>query len=291
MSSKDMFAEEETVFSFEFFPPRTETASAALFETIRRLSPLKPAYVTITYGAGGSTRELTRELVLRITRETDLTVIPHQTCIGATEREVSVNIDKYREAGIDAVMALRGDIPETPETPGRGSFTYAADLVAFIKKRYPDMLIGVAGFPEGHPETPNRLIEMDNLKRKVDAGADYICTQMFFDNRDFLDFRERCEIAGIDIPVIAGIMPVTSRKTMIRMSELASGVRYPAKLMKALARADGVEQFAGIGIHWAAEQVLDLLDKKVRGIHFYTLNSSAATLSIYQSLGLEKHHG
>lgn len=286
MKVADIFPEEHSSFSFEFFPPRSDEASAELFETISHLSPLKPSYVTITYGAGGTTRELTRELVLRIHRETDLTVIPHLTCVATTRDEVASIIGHYRDEGIGAVMALRGDFPpgfsaDTPE-----DFPHAADLVAFIRKNFPDMLIGVAGFPEGHPETPNRMKEIEYLKMKVDAGADYICTQMFFDNRDFYDFRERCEIIGINVPIIAGIMPVTSRKSMNRMSELAAGSRYPARLMKALARAKTGEQFANIGTHWAAEQVLDLLDRGVRGIHFYTLNRSKATLSIYTSLGL-----
>ncbi|MCL2689928.1 MAG: methylenetetrahydrofolate reductase, partial [Chitinispirillia bacterium] len=155
------------------------------------------------------------------------------------------------------------------------------------KKNYPDMGIGVAGFSEGHPETPNRLKEIDYLKAKVDAGADYICTQLFFDNRDFYDFCERCEIAGIKIPIIAGIMPVTNRKGMVRMAELALGARFPAKLMRALHRAENDESFQKIGIHWATEQVRDLIDNKVKGIHFFTLNKSNATVKIYDSLGLK----
>ena len=150
------------------------------------------------------------------------------------------------------------------------------------------MAVGCAGFPEGHPETPNRLQEITYLKAKIDAGADYICTQLFFDNRDFFDFAERCDIAGIKVPIVAGIMPITGRRTMERMSELALGMRYPAKLLKALSRAEDDDQFAKVGIHWATQQVLDLLDRKVSGIHFYTLNRSRATLSIYESLGLTR---
>ncbi|MBN2049981.1 MAG: methylenetetrahydrofolate reductase [NAD(P)H] [Spirochaetales bacterium] len=288
MQIEHLFPRGETAFSFEFFPPRSEKASEELFETIRRLTPLNPSHVTITYGAGGSTREITRELVLRIHRETDLAVIPHLTCVGASRKEIAAILSQYREAGIKAIMALRGDMPEDAAVHPSTDFHHAADLVSFIKAENPDMLAGVAGFPEGHPETPNRLKEIDYLKMKADAGADFICTQMFFDNHDFFDFRERCEIAGITLPIVAGIMPVTSRKTMTRMSELAAGTRYPARLMKALSRAEDSRQFESIGIHWATEQVLDLLDRGVRGIHFYTLNSSKATISIYQSLGLIK---
>jgi methylenetetrahydrofolate reductase (NADPH) len=147
--------------------------------------------------------------------------------------------------------------------------------------------IGVAGFPEGHPTTPNRLLEMDYLKAKVDAGADYICTQLFFDNHDFYDFRERCELAGITVPIIAGIMPVTTLSGMKRMAQLALGARIPAKLLRALGRATDAEAVKRVGIHWATEQCRDLLDNQARGIHFYTLNKSDATRQIVQNLGLE----
>jgi len=148
------------------------------------------------------------------------------------------------------------------------------------------MGIGIAGYPEGHPETPNRIIEMDNLKRKVDAGADYICTQLFFDNNEFYDFRERCDIAGIRIPIIAGIMPVTSIKGMYRMAELALGTKIPAKLQRAIARAEDDSYVEKVGTHWATQQVHDLIDNNVKGIHFYTLNQSRATREIYSSLGI-----
>jgi methylenetetrahydrofolate reductase (NADPH) len=150
----------------------------------------------------------------------------------------------------------------------------------------------VAGFPEGHPATPNRMIELDLLKAKVDEGADYICTQLFFDNHDFLDFRDRCRLAGIEVPIIAGIMPVTTRQGMVRMAELAAGARYPAKLLRALDRAgNDPASFERIGIHYAAEQCAGLLDHDVDGIHFYTLNKSRATLDIFQSIGLASAKG
>lgn len=187
-------------------------------------------------------------------------------------------------------MALRGDFPKNMPIV-KGDFPYAADLVSFIKKNFSDIGVGVAGFPEGHPEMPNRLKEMEYLKKKVDAGADYICTQLFFDNRDFYDYRERCELAGIKIPILAGIMPITSRKSMERMAELALGSRYPARLLKALLRAEDDELFEKVGIHWATEQVRDLIDNNVRGVHFYTLNRSKAALKIYDSLGVSSSAG
>ena len=288
MHITDILKKNRISFSFEFFPPRDRMASDQLFTSISELVPLKPAYVSVTYGAGGSTRELTHELVMRISRETDLTVVSHLTCTGASRDQISAVLQDYWTNGIRNILALRGDPPR--DTPcfvkHPDGFEHASELIAFIRSKFPGMGIGVAGFPEGHPETPNRLTEIDYLKRKVDAGADYICTQLFFDNRDFYDFRERCILAGIDIPIIAGIMPITTRKGMQRMAELSLGSRFPARLLRALARAEDDEHFETVGIHWATEQVRDLIDNEVRGIHFYTLNRSRATLRIYDSLGV-----
>ncbi|MCS6972641.1 MAG: methylenetetrahydrofolate reductase [NAD(P)H] [Turneriella sp.] len=278
-------------FSFEFFPPKTPAGAEELYTTISELQPLEPAYVSVTYGAGGSTRELTHDLVVRLARETGLTIVSHLTCIGASREEIRSLLERYRASGIRNILALRGDPPRNSHgvfTPHPDGFRYAAELVAFIKKHFPEMGIGVAGFPEGHPETPNRLKEMEYLKAKVDAGADYICTQLFFDNRDFYDFRERCILAGIHVPIIAGIMPITSRKSVERMAELALGARFPARLLRALARAEDDSYAENVGIHWATEQVRDLLDNDVAGIHFYTLNKSKATRRIYESLGIRR---
>ena len=275
--------------SFEFFPPKTEKASEELFHSIKELVSLKPAYVSVTYGAGGTTRELTHDLVVKLQQETSLTIVSHLTCVGSSQDEIFQILKKYETKGIHNIMALRGDPPNgSPKfSPTPNGFTYAEELVAFIKKHFPQMGIGIAGFPEGHPDTPNRLREVEYLKRKVDAGADYICTQLFFDNRDFYDFCERCDIANIHIPIVAGIMPITSRKGMSRMAELALGARFPAKLLKAMERAESDEFAENVGIHWATEQVLDLIDNRVKGIHLYTLNKSKATLHIYHSLGIE----
>jgi methylenetetrahydrofolate reductase (NADPH) len=290
MHISEILKSNHPAFSFEFFPPKDQTASDTLFSTISELMPLHPAYVSVTYGAGGSTRDLTHDLVLRIQRETNLTVISHLTCVGSSKEEIRSILEQYQQNGISNIMALRGDPPKNNPSfvQHADGFAHASELVAFIKKCFPKMGIGVAGYPEGHPETPNRLLEIDYLKQKVDAGADYICTQLFFDNRDFYDFCERCEIAGINIPILAGIMPITSSKGMRRMAELASGTRYPARLLKALRRAEDEDHFEKVGIHWATEQVRDLLDNGIKGIHFYTLNRSNATLKIYDSLGVTR---
>jgi len=288
MHIADIYKTQNPCFSFECFPPKTEEGFRLLFDEMTELVALKPGYVSVTYGAGGSTRGLTHDLVTRLHKEANLTVVSHLTTVGHNRDEIAEIIDRYNENGIRNIMALRGDPPMGMDSVPKvdKGFDHAADLVSFIKQRHPHFGIGVAGFSEGHPGCPNRLLEIEYLKQKVDAGADYICTQLFFDNRDFFDFCERCDMAGIKVPIIAGMMPITSRNGMKRMAELALGARYPAKLLKALNRAEDDESAKQVGIHWATEQVMDLLDHKVRGIHFYTLNKSLATRQIYKALGI-----
>jgi methylenetetrahydrofolate reductase (NADPH) len=297
MHIHDIFASGKTTFSFEFFPPKTEESTESLFEAILQLEPLAPSFVSVTYGAGGSTRERTHDLVVRLKTTTSLDPIPHLTCIGHSAEEIQDILGRYAAAGVGNLLALRGDPPRggKEHDHSKDAFPHAIDLVRAIRQfnesgKHPDPRgfgIGVAGFPEGHPSTPNRLEEMDHLKAKVDAGADYICTQLFFDNRDFYDFRERCSLAGIDVPIVAGIMPVTSLPGLRRMAELAGGTRFPARLLKALSRAgNDAEAIRRVGIHYATEQCADLLDHGVAGIHFYTLNQSSATRTIYANLGL-----
>lgn len=294
----DIFQANETTFSFEFFPPKTDKAWENLFTNIAALQTLNPSFVSVTYGAGGSTRERTHDLIIRIQRETNLTAVSHLTCVCHSENELAAILDRYASSGIENILALGGDPPRDLVNfdRSRDAFQYAQDLVSFIKQRGAapgsrGFGIGVAGFPEGHPATPNRLKEMDYLKCKVDAGADYICTQLFFNNHDFHDFRERCELAGISVPILAGIMPITRDANITRMAEFALGVRFPAKLLRAIKRCgDNPEAIEQVGIHWASEQCRDLLDNDVRGIHFYTLNRSDATRRIYENLGLKTPH-
>ena len=298
MHIQDIFRQHSTTISFEFFPPKTDEASAELFQNIASLQALKPAFVSVTYGAGGSTRERTHDLVVRIIRETNLTAVSHLTSVCHKQEELAAILDRYADAGVDNILALGGDPPKNLADYDRSNdaFRYACDLVSFIRsrKKVPDPRgfgIGVAGFPEGHPTTPNRLKEMDYLKQKVDAGADYICTQLFFDNRDFYDFRERCDLAGIKVPIIAGIMPITSKGGMVRMADLALGAKIPAGLLRAVGRCRDDEAIAKVGVHWATEQCRDLLHNNVRGIHFYTLNRSDATRRIYENLGVADSEG
>lgn len=283
--------------SFEFFPPRTPQAAEELYASISNLNELKPSFVSVTYGAGGGTRELTHELVVKLRGTTGLDPMPHLTCVGHTHKEIDEILHRYAQANISAILALRGDVP--PNFPGDQSpwkdFQYASDLVRAIKKfnekgNHPSggFLIGVAGFPEGHPQTPNRMVELERMKEKLDAGADFIVTQLFFDNRDFYDYRSRLELLGGRVPIVAGIMPITSAGGMRRMAELALGARYPAPLLRALARAgDDAESIRRVGVHWATEQCRDLLEHRVAGLHLYTLNRSNATREIYANLGVK----
>ncbi len=303
MHIRDLFERQGTTFSFEFFPPKSAEAAEDLYQHIAELEKLKPSFVSVTYGAGGSTRQLTHDLVVRLRTQTSLDPMPHLTCVCHAEPDIEEILRRYAEAGITKILALRGDVPKAQGTPASEAFKHfkhAGDLVGAIRRfgergGHPDprgFSIGVAGYPEGHPDTPNRLVEMDRLKAKVDAGADFIITQLFFDNRDFYDFRDRCELAGVRVPIIAGVMPITSVAGMRRMSDLALGARFPAPLIRAINRAGGNDEAVKrVGVHWATEQSRDLLDHKVAGIHFYTLNKSTATREVYATLGVQDSVG
>jgi methylenetetrahydrofolate reductase (NADPH) len=299
MHITDIVQGNSPTFSFEFFPPRTPEAADTLYRTIRDLESYMPDFVSVTYGAGGSTRKLTHDLVERIQHTTKLDPIPHLTCICHNEEEIEAILLRYAKSAIGNILALGGDRPAgMAYDDSRDSFRHAIDLVKFIRRfndsgAHPDRRgfgIGVAGFPEGHPATPNRLMEMDHFKAKVHAGADYVITQLFFDNNDFVDFRERCALSGIHAPIIAGIMPITSIAGLKRMAELAGGARFPAKLLRALQHCqDDPDSVRRIGIQYALEQCQGLLEDDVAGIHFYTLNRSDATRLIFDSLGIRRY--
>ncbi len=261
-----------------------------------RLQEFRPSFVSVTYGAGGGSRELTRSVVCDL-QSRGIPTVPHLTCVGHTEEDMERILEGYTSAGARAVMVLRGDPPRNRAyTPEKDAFRHAADLVRFIRQ-WEDrqrlnyrLTLGVAGFCEGHPDTRNRIREMDFLKAKLDEGADYICTQLFFDNHAFFDFRERCRLMEINVPIIAGIMPVTSISSMNRMAELSAGTNFPARLLKAMLRAGGDRaSIERIGINYASNQCSELLDADVDGIHFYTLNRSRATLEIYRNLGINNY--
>ncbi len=287
MKISDLLKQVNTSISFEFFPPKTPEAEKQLFETIKDLEPLKPTFVSVTYGAGGSTRDRTRNIVKRIHEETSLTVMAHLTCIGHSKRELLDILNDYKNIGIQNILALRGDIPvnmENFQQPEDGC-RFAVELVELIREKFGDYFcIAVAAYPEGHPESPNLEREILFFKKKVEAGADFAITQMFFDNRYFYEFLEKVEKERINIPIIPGIMPITNFK-QIRKFALMCGATIPEELVKKLeAVEDKPEEVKKIGIEYATKQCIDLLEHGVKGLHFYTLNKSDATLQIYKNI-------
>lgn len=280
-------------FSFEIFPPRTPEAESTLRQALLELAPLRPEFVSVTYGAGGSTRTRTHDLVVEL-QHAAVAPMPHLTCVGHGDQEIMTLLESYAAAGVTRILALRGDLPAGYQG-ATGDFAQAADLIRCIRRfnerrLHPDprgFQIAAACFPEGHPATPNRMLEMDLLKAKVDAGVDFLITQAFFDNHVFHDFRARCDLAGIRVPIYAGVLPLPNPQTMTRMAELAGNMRYPARLLRPLSRTDqSVESFHAVALHHAAEQCHDLLDHAVDGIHLYTLNRSAMVKGIFERLGL-----
>ncbi|TFH03757.1 MAG: methylenetetrahydrofolate reductase [NAD(P)H], partial [Spirochaetales bacterium] len=234
----------------------------------------------------------THELVRRVNAETWIHAVPHLTCVCHSQREIDQILDDYAQINIGAIMALGGDPPGNGAADCRPEFPHAIDLVRAISAfnasgRHPSpdgFGIGVAGFPEGHPATPNRKQEMDYLKEKVDAGADYICTQLFFDNRDFLDFRDRCVLAGITIPIVAGVMPIANRGNYERIPSLALGARYPAALIRRFDGMEGDDEVENAGIEWAIDQCAGLVREGVNGIHLYTLNKFRVVKTIWDAI-------
>lgn len=270
--------------SFEFFPPKTEEGFNALYQTIEELRPLAPSYVSVTYGAGGSTRSKTLELAGRIQNEIKFNTVAHLTCVGHTADEIGQILDQLWNAGIRNILALRGDPPaggQWVKTPG--GFEHASELVAYVKNRH-DFFVAVAGFPEGHPQCLNRTRDLEHLKAKVDAGAGAIVTQLFFDNNDFHQFRHDCERLGINVPIIAGIMPI-SNVSQIKRFVTMCGSKIPMPLLKKLERIEAdADAVYKAGIDYATNQCRDLLFHDVAGLHFYTLNKSRATTDIVRTL-------
>ncbi len=275
------------LFSFELFPPKTDAGRLALERTIRDLAELSPAFVSVTYGAGGSTRTKTVELVQWIEREARLTAMAHLTCAGAAESELAAVLDSLVEAGIENVMVLRGDPPAGQPRFERttNGFGFAADLIAFIRKRYGRKLcLGGAGNPEGHIECRDIDQDIRHLKAKVDAGLDFVVTQLFFDNRFYFDFVARARAAGIQVPIIPGLMPIRGLAGVERMTKLC-GASLPIQLQAELERSrDDETATAALGIAQTTAQAVELLHGGAPGIHFYTLNQSPATRVILTAL-------
>lgn len=284
MRIRDQLDAGKVSLSFEFFPPKDEIGFWDLYRTIEALKPLSPTFVSVTYGAGGSTRRKTVDLVGRIKKHVGIEPMAHLTCVGADRDEIARVLDELKALEIENVLALRGDPPRGQKefTAVEGGFKFGSELVSFIRDRGDDVCLGAACYPECHPEAISPEADLENLKRKVDAGAEFLITQLFFDNEDFYRFRDCAESAGLKVPIIAGIMPILGVNQVKRFTQMC-GAKIPEDLLRKIeAVEDDAEAVRHIGVYHATRQCLDLITRGVAGIHFYTLNRSAATRAICQ---------
>lgn len=282
MRISELFRSDGPVVSFEFFPPKTEAGHRSLIQTIGELKRLNPGFVSVTWGAGGSTRHKTVELVIEIQNGIELTTMAHMTCVGSSRAQLTATLDQLHSGGIENVLPLGGDQPDGYSQPPDG-FGYANELVDFINSKWEFCLAG-ACYPETHPRATSTDEDLENLVRKVDAGVDFLVTQLFFENRDYFEFVERARAAGIQLPIVPGIMPVVSAANIRRMAAL-SGARIPKKLADQLDEVgEDPARTLQIGVRWATDQCRELLDRGAPGIHFYTLNRSPATRLIHAEL-------
>ncbi len=277
----------EPVFSFEFFPPKTEDGEANLRRALSELAPLEPDFTSVTYGAGGSTRERTIDIVKSIKADHGIEAMAHLSCVGTTKQELSEIVEAIRDAGIDNVLALRGDPPrgETEWRPTPGGLEYSTQLIALLAER-DDFAVGAACFPEVHPEAPDLASDLRFLKEKVQGGARFLITQLFFDNRLYFDFVREARAAGIEAPIIPGIIPVTNVEQIKRFTSMC-GASIPTGLLEQLdLRAEDPAAVVELGVAYATAQCADLLARGAPGIHFYTLNKSPSTRAILSALRL-----
>jgi methylenetetrahydrofolate reductase (NADPH) len=277
----------EPSFSFEFFPPKSPAGEANLDRALEDLHPMGPAFVSVTYGAGGSTREKTVEIVSRLNETHGLDAMAHLTCVNATTDELRRTLDQMQAAGVENVLALRGDPPrgETRWTKTVGGYEYAAELIAMLRDEYP-FAVGAAAFPETHIHATSPEDDLRFLKAKVDAGAQFLITQMFFDNRYYFSFVERARDEGIDVPIIPGVMPILSHEGIKRMTELSAAELPDGLELELESRRGNDEAVAELGVSYATLQCAELLERGAPGIHFITLNRSPATRAIVSALRL-----
>jgi methylenetetrahydrofolate reductase (NADPH) len=287
---RDLLDPQAPSFSFEFFPPRTDAGELTLWETIRELEPYRPTFVSVTYGAGGSTRDRTLRVVQRIAAETSMVPMAHLTCVAATRSDVAAVVDELAAAGIRNIMALRGDMPggwDVPWEATEGGFTHAAELVAMLAERG-GFCVGVASFPEGHPESPDRDTDARHLAAKLNAGADFATTQLFFRAEDYFTHVELVRAHGASQPIIPGVMPVTDVAQIQRMTAM-SGSAFPDEVAERLRAVDvDPDKVRAVGVEIATELCQALLAGGAPGIHFYTLNRSTATREIWANLDLDR---
>jgi methylenetetrahydrofolate reductase (NADPH) len=280
---------DDPVFSFEFFPPKTPEGERNLYNALSELRPLEPAYVSVTYGAGGSTRDKTLEIVQRIKEEFDLEAMAHFTCVEQTVEEIESTLQRMRDAGLDNVLALRGDPPagQAEWTKTEGGLEFSHELVRLIRSNH-DFSVGAACFPETHIHATSPEDDLRYLREKVDAGVDFLITQMFFHNDLYFDFVERARAIGIDVPIIPGIWPITNVAQIKKVTELCAATIRPELLAELEARADEPEAALDFGVAYATLQCAELLREGAPGIHFYTLNRSPATRAILGALKLQR---
>ena len=285
MRISQLFDRGDPVFSFEFFPPKTDAGYRSLYRTIEELKQLAPGFVSVTCGAAGSTRRKTADLVVRIQRELGLVAMAHVVCTGTTEEELRETLGGLQRAGVENVLALRGDPPrDQPEwRPVPGGFRHASELAAFVRAHF-DLCIGGACYPEKHPEAESLEDDLRHLKQKVEAGAEFLITQLFFDDADYWRFVDSARAVGIEVPIVPGIMPVVSHANLRRMATLSPGTRIPEPLDRALEAARGDDEALEVGVEWATRQCRELLARGAPGIHFYTLNRSPATRRVHEAL-------
>lgn len=281
MKTTDLF-KQKTVLSFEVFPPKRTAAVDTIYNTLDELKKLNPDFISVTYGAGGSENcKATLDIASAIKHQYHIEGVAHLPCIGLKKADVLSQLERFREAGIENILALRGDIPNNGFAGG--DFKHASDMIAFIREHGDFNILG-ACYPEGHAEADNILSDISNLKTKVDAGASHLITQLFFDNDCFYRFRERCEFTGIHVPIEAGIMPVVNKKQIERMASLC-GASLPAKFVSMLERyGNQPEALREAGIDYAIEQIADLISNGVDGIHLYTMNNPHVAAKIYDAI-------
>jgi methylenetetrahydrofolate reductase (NADPH) len=287
MRIDELLGAADPIFSFEFFPPKTPAGEENLYRALQELRPLDPAYVSVTYGAGGSTRGKTVEIVTRIKEEFGLEAMAHFTCVGATTAELRDTLDELRCANIENVLALRGDPPQGEEewTKTEGGLEFSHELVKLLRDDYP-FAIGAACFPEGHIHATSPEDDLRYLKEKVDAGVDFLITQLFFDNELYYDFVARARAIGVTVPIVPGIWPITSYAQIARVTAMCGATMPEHVLAELEARKDDAEAVAEFGVSYATMQCADLLAKGAPGLHFYTLNRSPATRAILSALKL-----
>lgn len=282
----ELLSSHRTVRSLEFFPPKDDAGLDTLRQTATALKQIAPDFVSVTYGAGGTTRDRTAQASAVLKREFGFTVMPHLTCVGHSRAELAAVADQLHGAGFRNIMTLRGDPPkgDTQFRPAADGLSHASELVTLLKERHPDFCLGVAGYPEKHPEARSLDVDLTNLRRKVDAGADFITTQLFFDNSVYYRFVEKCRAAGITVPIVPGIMPVLSLKQVRRFTEMC-GAHLPPQLITRLeVAAENADVVEMMGMDWALDQIRGLLANGAPGYHLYIMNRAKSALALAAGL-------